>query len=139
VRLRDLWIALGNKRVLVTETQLGTDIEALNRLHLEWTLAEALQETALHWDMARAHKKNEATLREAITTAGEMLRDGSGAVVGGGKPWRMWVTTSPAVEASRCSRCGFPHPRAEQAFHTASLVAKSVEYYRQQSTCTVAC
>jgi hypothetical protein len=32
----------------VTETQLATDIEALNRLHLEWTLAEALQETALH-------------------------------------------------------------------------------------------
>jgi hypothetical protein len=47
-RLRDLWIALGNKRVLMTETQWATGIEALNRLHLEWTLAETLKETALH-------------------------------------------------------------------------------------------
>jgi hypothetical protein len=37
----------------------------------------------------------EAARREAITTAGEMLRDGSGAVVWGGKPWRMWVTDLP--------------------------------------------
>jgi hypothetical protein len=47
-RLRDLWIALGNKRFLVTEAQWATDIEALNCLHLEWTLAEALKETAPH-------------------------------------------------------------------------------------------
>jgi hypothetical protein len=33
---------------LVSETQWATDIEALNRLHLEWTLAEALEEAALH-------------------------------------------------------------------------------------------
>ena len=37
----------------------------------------------------------EAARREAITTAGEMLRNGSAIVVWGGKPWRMWVTDAP--------------------------------------------
>ena len=38
----------------------------------------------------------EAARREAITTAGEMLRNGSGAVIWSGKAWRMWVTSDPA-------------------------------------------
>ena len=37
----------------------------------------------------------EAARREAITASGEMLRDGSGAVIWDGKPWRMWVTDEP--------------------------------------------
>jgi hypothetical protein len=37
----------------------------------------------------------EAARQEAITAAGEMLRNGSGQVVWGGKPWRMWVTDQP--------------------------------------------
>jgi len=37
----------------------------------------------------------EAARREAVTAAGEMLRNGSGAVVWSGKPWRMWVTHEP--------------------------------------------
>jgi Domain of unknown function (DUF6894) len=38
----------------------------------------------------------EAARQEAITAAGEMLRSGSGKVVWGGKPWRMWVTHEPS-------------------------------------------
>ena len=37
----------------------------------------------------------ETARREAITVAGAMLRDGSGKVIWGGKPWRMWVTDQP--------------------------------------------
>jgi len=37
----------------------------------------------------------EAARREAITAAADMLRDGSGKVIWGGKPWRMWVTQEP--------------------------------------------
>jgi hypothetical protein len=37
----------------------------------------------------------EAARREAITVAGEMLRNGSGHVVWEGRPWRLWVTDRP--------------------------------------------
>jgi hypothetical protein len=37
----------------------------------------------------------ETARREAVTIAAEVLRDGSGKVVWGGKPWRMWVTDQP--------------------------------------------
>ena len=41
----------------------------------------------------------EAARQEAITAAGEMLRNGSGKVVWGGKPWRMWVTDRPDAKS----------------------------------------
>jgi hypothetical protein len=37
----------------------------------------------------------ETARREAISTAGAMLQNGSGAVIWGGKPWRMWITDQP--------------------------------------------
>jgi len=41
----------------------------------------------------------EAARHEAITTAGEMLQDGSGYVIWSGKPWRMWITDQPSAES----------------------------------------
>jgi hypothetical protein len=37
----------------------------------------------------------EAAHKEAVTAAGEILRNGAGASLWTGKPWRMWVTDQP--------------------------------------------
>jgi hypothetical protein len=41
----------------------------------------------------------EAARQESITAAGEMLRNGSGHVIWGGKPWRMRVTDQPDAKS----------------------------------------
>jgi hypothetical protein len=37
-----------------------------------------------------------AARNEAVSAAGELLRDGSAETLWTGKPWQMWVTQSPA-------------------------------------------
>ena len=36
-----------------------------------------------------------AAREEAVSAAGQILRNGAAKVLWGGKPWRMWVTRSP--------------------------------------------
>jgi hypothetical protein len=38
----------------------------------------------------------DAAHKEAVTAAGEILRDGAAETLRNGEPWRMWVTLSPA-------------------------------------------
>lgn len=38
-RLRDLWIALGNERALMSEADLAAKVEAINRMQLHLTRA----------------------------------------------------------------------------------------------------
>jgi len=38
-RVRDLWIALGNEQSLMTDEELAEGVQAINRMHVEWTAA----------------------------------------------------------------------------------------------------
>jgi hypothetical protein len=44
---------------------------------------------------------------EAVSAAGQILRNGAAKDLWSGKPWRMWVTQSPFEMKSRFSSFGF--------------------------------
>jgi hypothetical protein len=36
-KVRDLWIALGNEQSLMTDEDLAESVQAISRMHVEWT------------------------------------------------------------------------------------------------------
>jgi hypothetical protein len=84
--------------------------------HPPWTAFIFTLKTMIELLMTRESElaDREAARREAITAAADMLRDGSGKVIWGGKPWRMWVTQEPNGTGKPLFTLRFSRPRADQ-------------------------
>jgi hypothetical protein len=57
----------------------------------------------------------ETARNEAVRTAGEILRDGAAKSLWTGKPWRMWVTQSPAPSGFELFSLWFSAMEKEQS------------------------